>query len=78
LVSVVIPTQITEKIPSKPSVNLPKRPDNTTLGTKSSAVVEMDSKLANKETELRVNAMLERERERERERLEDAEYGDQL
>ena len=58
LVSVVIPMQITEKIPSKPPVNLPKQPDNTTLGTKSSAVVELDSKLANKETELRVNAML--------------------
>ena len=58
LVSVVIPMQITEKIPSKPPVNLPKRTNNTTLGTKSSAVVELDSKLANKETELRVNAML--------------------
>ena len=72
LIIVVIPMESTHPIPSKPPINLPQRPDNSTLRTKSATVIEIDATLANKEKQIRMSAI------NERDRLEDLGYGDQL
>ena len=72
LINVVLPIESTHPIPSKPPVNLPQRPENSTLGTKSASVIEIDASLAHKETQIRISAI------KEQDRLEDLGYGDKL
>jgi hypothetical protein len=72
LVNVVIPMESTHPISSKLPVNLPQRPDDSTLEIKSIAVLEIDSSLAHKEKQIRSCAI------KEWDRLEDLGYGDNL
>ncbi len=46
LVNVVIPMESTHHLPSKQPVNLPQRPDDVTLGTKSASVIDNDTLLS--------------------------------
>jgi hypothetical protein len=59
-------------VPCEPPVNLPKRPDEFSLGTKSVPPLELDACLINKEHQIRLNAL------KERDRLEESGFGDQL
>ena len=64
LVKVVITLEISKSIPTHPPVELPKRPDELTLGTKSAGLIDLDNFLLEKEHDVRINAMTERERKR--------------
>ena len=68
----VIPLQSVKLVPCEPPVNLPKRPDEFSLGTKSAALLELDTCLIDKEHQICLNAL------KERDRLEESGFGDQL
>ncbi len=68
----VIPLQDTKEIPDKPPLDLPKRPDNLALGTKSAGLIELDDSLLQQGQQIRIKAM------KERDRLESNGFGDQL
>lgn len=72
LVKVVIPLELSKSIPTHPPVELPKRPDELTLGTKSAGLINLDNSLLEKEHAIRISAM------KERDRLESNGLGDQL
>jgi hypothetical protein len=72
LVTNVIPLQDTKEIPDKPPLDLPKRPDNLALGTKSAGLIELDDSLLQQGQQIRIKAM------KERDRLESNGFGDQL
>ena len=66
LISVVIPLDgLTHIPPVDPPVNLPKCPNNYTLGTKSATRKGLDDAHLSKEAEIRRDARLERERQEE-------------
>ena len=70
--NVVIPLELSKSIPTHPPVELPKRPDELTLGTKSAGLIDLDNSLLEKEHAVRISAM------KERDRLESNGLGDQL
>lgn len=72
LVGTVIPMQLTEHIPIKPPVQIPKRTNDLNLGMKSAAVVELDGKRSELEDGVRLNAL------KKRDEREDDGVGDQL
>ena len=72
MVETVIPLQNTEQVPAVPPVELPTRPDNFTLVTKSADLVVLDKKILAKAYLIRLNVMIERDK------LESSGYGDQL
>ena len=72
LVTNVIPLQDTKEIPDKPPLDLPKRPDNLALGTKSAGLIELDDSLLQQGQQIRIKAM------KERDHLESNGFGDQL
>ncbi len=72
LVTKVIPLQDTKEIPDKPPLDLPKRPDNLALGTKSAGLIELDDSLLQQGQQIRIKAM------KEHDRLESNGFGDQL
>ncbi len=60
LVGTVIPMQLTEHIPIKPPVQIPKRTNDLNLGIKSAAVIELDGKRSELEDGVRLNALKKR------------------
>ena len=64
--------QLTEHIPIKPPVQIPKRTNDLNLGMKSAAVVELDGKRSELEDGVRLNAL------KKRDEREDDGVGDQL
>jgi hypothetical protein len=71
-VTKVIPMEATHAVPDKPPINLPKRPDELKIGTKSAGLIDLDNTLLAKEDRIRIEAM------KERDRLEGNGFGDQL
>jgi hypothetical protein len=58
----VIPLQQTKTIPSQPPLNLSKCPYEQTIGRKSEALIELDDLFIEKDQQLRITAMKERDR----------------
>ena len=48
-VTKVIPMEATHAVPDKPPINLPKRPDELKLSTKSAVLIDLDNTLLAKE-----------------------------
>jgi hypothetical protein len=59
LCEVIIPLQDVNKVPDQAPIKLPTRPDNYTLGTKSTDLLGLDDAVLAKEERMRLNAMLE-------------------
>jgi hypothetical protein len=64
--------EATHAVPDKPPINLPKRPDELKLGTKSEGLIDLDNTSLAKEDRIRIEAM------KEGDRLESIGFGDQL
>jgi hypothetical protein len=72
LTKVVIPLQRYKIVPKHAPMNLPTRPELPKLGTKALNIIDMDKKLTEQNTKLRIDAY------KEREQMEDEGFGDQL